>query len=107
MPVYNCAQYLREAIESILGQTFQDFEFIIINDGSTDNTPEILREYANKDSRIRVINQPNSGIVTALNRGLKEAKGEWIFRMDILLRHLKTEDLSPPILLHFIIRNRF
>ena len=82
MPVYNCAQYLREAIESILGQTFQDFEFIIINDGSTDNTPEILREYANKDSRIRVINQPNSGIVTALNRGLKEAKGEWIFRMD-------------------------
>ena len=90
MPVYNCAQYLREAIESILNQTFQDFEFIIINDGSTDNTPEILREYANKDSRIRVINQPNSGIVTALNRGLKEAKGEWIFRMDgddVALRH--------------------
>lgn len=82
MPVYNCEQYVIEAIESILNQTFQDFEFIIVNDGSTDSTPEILNEYAQKDSRIRVIHQSNGGIVTALNRGLNEAKGEWIFRMD-------------------------
>jgi glycosyltransferase involved in cell wall biosynthesis len=82
MPVYNCAKYIREAIESILNQTYKEFEFIIINDGSTDNTTKILNEYANKDSRIKVINRPNSGIVVALNRGLAEAKGEWIFRMD-------------------------
>lgn len=82
MPVYNCEKYLREAIESILNQTYKDFEFIIINDGSTDKSPEILQEYAKKDSRIKIINQPNSGIVVALNRGLREAKGEWVFRMD-------------------------
>lgn len=82
MPVYNCAEYLREAIESILSQTFKNFEFIIINDGSTDKTEVLLNEYANKDFRIKTINQLNSGIVVALNRGLSEAKGEWIFRMD-------------------------
>jgi len=82
MPVYNCAQYLREAVESILNQTFQDFEFIIVNDGSTDESPKILNEYANKDSRVKIINQPNSGIVVALNKGLFEAKGEWVFRLD-------------------------
>ena len=82
MPVYNCAKYVREAIESILNQTYKDFEFLIINDGSTDETSEILNEYAKKDSRIKIIYQPNSGIVVALNKGLNEAKGEWIFRMD-------------------------
>ncbi len=82
MPVHNCAQFLREAIESVLNQTFQTFEFIIVNDGSIDETSEILDEYAKKDWRVRIINQPNCGIVVALNRGLKEAKGEWIFRMD-------------------------
>ena len=88
MPVYNCEQYVREAIESILKQSLSDFEFIIINDGSTDNTPEILNEYANRDSRIKIINQDHSAIgdipryAIALNRGLYEAKGKWIFRMD-------------------------
>ena len=82
MPVYNCAKYLRESIESILSQSFQDFEFIIINDGSTDESPNILNDYANKDSRIKIVNQTNRGIVVALNRGLLQAKGEWIFRMD-------------------------
>jgi len=82
MPVYNCDKYIRESIESILNQTYKNFEFIIINDGSTDNSLNIIRDYANKDYRIKIINQPNSGIVRALNRGLFEAKGEWIFRMD-------------------------
>jgi glycosyltransferase involved in cell wall biosynthesis len=82
MPVYNCEQYVIEAIESILNQTFQDFEFIIVNDGSTDSTLEIINEYAKHDARIKVVSQSNSGIVVALNRGLKEAKSEWIFRMD-------------------------
>lgn len=82
MPVYNCDKYIREAIESILNQTYKNFEFIIINDGSTDNSSNILKNYANKDCRIKIINQSNSGIVRALNRGLFEAKSEWIFRMD-------------------------
>jgi glycosyltransferase involved in cell wall biosynthesis len=94
MPVYNAEQYVIEAFESILNQTLQDFEFIIVNDGSTDGTPEILNEYAQKDSRIKVIHQSNGGIVSALNRGLSEARGEWIFRMDgddIALPHRFTE----------------
>ncbi|MBE7546022.1 hypothetical protein KsCSTR_47380 [Candidatus Kuenenia stuttgartiensis] len=107
MPVYNCEQYVREAIESILHQTFQEFEFIIINDGSTDQTPEILNEYAKKDIRIKVINQLNSGIVVALNRGLFESKSEWIFRMDgddIALPHrfavqIKAIEKNPSLIL--------
>jgi|WetSurMetagenome_2_1015567.scaffolds.fasta_scaffold105172_2 glycosyltransferase involved in cell wall biosynthesis len=81
-PCYNAAEFLRESIESVLKQTFQDFEFIIINDGSTDNTPEILHEYARVDNRIKILNQPNGGIVIALNHGLSEARGEWIARLD-------------------------
>ncbi|GAG82409.1 unnamed protein product, partial [marine sediment metagenome] len=75
-------KYIRESIESILNQTYKNFEFIVINDGSTDNSSNIIKDYANKDYRIKIINQPNSGIVRALNRGLFEAKGEWVFRMD-------------------------
>lgn len=82
MPVYNCDKYVREAVESILNQTYQDFEFIIVNDGSTDKTLLILNKYAKQDSRVRIINQSNSGIVKALNTGLSKAKGKWVFRMD-------------------------
>lgn len=88
MPVYNGELYLREAIDSILGQTYTDFEFIIINDGSTDNTEEIINSYA--DSRIVYLkNEINSGIVYTLNRGLESAKGEYIARMD-------ADDISLP-----------
>jgi hypothetical protein len=82
LPVFNCGKYIREAVESILKQTYTGFEFLIINDGSTDESLQILNDYANKDSRVKIINQHNSGIVVALNRGLIEAKGEWVFRMD-------------------------
>jgi glycosyltransferase involved in cell wall biosynthesis len=82
MPVYNCEAYVKAAIDSILSQTYTDFEFIIINDGSTDRTLVIVNAYAAQDPRIKVIDQPNGGIVAALNRGIAEAKGEWIFRMD-------------------------
>ena len=82
MPVYNCARYVHEAIESILGQTYRNFEFIIVNDGSTDATPEIANEYAARDGRIRVIHQPKSGIAASRNKGITEAGGEWIFNMD-------------------------
>lgn len=67
MPVYNAEKYLAEAIESILGQTYRDFEFIITNDGSTDNSLEIIKEYAMKDQRIRVVSRENKGLVYTLN----------------------------------------
>ena len=82
MPVYNSEKYIAQAVESILNQSFRAFEFIIINDGANDATTAILNNYAVKDSRIRLINQSNQGIVAALNRGLSESKGKWIFRMD-------------------------
>jgi len=81
MPVYNGKKYLREAIESILEQTFADFRFLIINDGSTDNSEEIIKGY--KDSRIRFLkNEKNLGLISTLNIGLKEANGKYIARMD-------------------------
>ncbi len=83
MSVYNGALYLREAIDSILGQTFRDFEFLIVDDCSNDNSPEILAEYAKKDSRIRVItNEFNLGLTKNLNRMIREAKGEYLARFD-------------------------
>ena len=88
MPAYNAEQYISEAIESILGQTFADFEFIIIDDGSSDSTSGIIASY--KDSRIRYFrNEKNLGIVGALNRGLALAAGEYIARMD-------ADDISLP-----------
>lgn len=88
MPVYNCEKYLHEAIESILNQTFKDFELLIINDGSKDRTNKILQSY--QDLRIVVINnERNLGIVKSLNKGLKLAKGEYIARQD-------ADDISLP-----------
>jgi glycosyltransferase involved in cell wall biosynthesis len=81
MPAYNAEKYISEAIESILNQTFTDFEFIIINDGSTDKTKEIINSYT--DYRIHYLeNESNLGIVATLNKGLEYASGEYIARMD-------------------------
>jgi glycosyltransferase involved in cell wall biosynthesis len=81
MPVYNGEKYLREAISSILAQTFPDFEFFIINDGSTDHSAEIIGAYA--DPRIRLVhNEKNLGLIATLNKGLDLAQGEYIVRMD-------------------------
>jgi glycosyltransferase involved in cell wall biosynthesis len=80
MPAYNCEKYIREAMDSILNQTFRDFEFLIINDGSTDGTEAIIRSY--NDPRIRLINKKNGGVSCALNTGLKNAKGRYIARFD-------------------------
>jgi glycosyltransferase involved in cell wall biosynthesis len=82
MPVYNCEEFISTAIESVLCQTFSDFEFIIINDGSTDNTGKIVKNFAKTDSRIEVINQENHGLVFSLNKGLSIAKGKYIARHD-------------------------
>jgi glycosyltransferase involved in cell wall biosynthesis len=90
MPVYNGETYLAEAIESILVQTFKKFEFLIINDSSTDNSLSIIKEYAKKDARVKLANnQKERGIVGGLNTGLELAKGKYIARMD-------SDDVSLP-----------
>lgn len=80
MPVYNAEKYLREAIDSVLAQTYTDFEFLIVNDGSTDNSLNIIKSYS--DKRIRLINRENGGVSAALNTGLTTAKGSFIVRFD-------------------------
>lgn len=82
LSVYNGERYLAEAIDSILSQTYQDFEFLIIDDGSTDSSKTLAEAYAKKDARIRVLHQTNQGLTKALNRGLLEARGEFIARQD-------------------------
>lgn len=80
---YNGGKYISRAIESIISQTFSDWELIILNDGSKDNTKEIVKNYADKDSRIIYIeNEKNLGIYKSANKGLKLAKGEYIARID-------------------------
>ena len=81
LPVYNTSKYLRECIDSILSQTFTDFELIIINDGSIDDSESVIKSYT--DARIRFFNnESNKGLIYTLNRGIIEAKGEYITRMD-------------------------
>ena len=89
MSVFNGERFLREAVESILGQSFRDFEFIIINDGSTDGTAAMLDSYARSDSRVRVYHQENKGLIASLNRGCGLARGKYIVRMD-------ADDVSMP-----------
>ena len=78
LPVYNGADILAESIESVLAQTYTNFEFIIINDGSKDNSLEIARSYEAKDKRIRVLTQENKKIPRTLSRGFRESKGEFL-----------------------------
>ena len=78
IPIYNVSQYLRECLDSVLGQTLQELEIICVNDGSTDNSLEIVREYAQRDPRIVVITGPNGGYGKAMNKGLDIAAGEYI-----------------------------
>ncbi|HYR76632.1 MAG TPA: glycosyltransferase [Pyrinomonadaceae bacterium] len=82
IPCYNQAEYLTESVQSVLQQTFTDWECIIINDGSTDQTQSLALSFAGSDSRIRCISQPNRGLAAARNRGLDEAKGRYIQFLD-------------------------
>ncbi|MGQ4650682.1 glycosyltransferase [Lyngbya aestuarii] len=82
MPVYNAEIYLREAVESILNQTFSDFKFLIINDGSTDQSEAILQEFQKQDKRIKIISRSNKGLIATLNEGLDYANERYIARMD-------------------------
>lgn len=89
MPVFNAERYVAEAVESILAQTLGDFEFIIIDDGSSDRSPAILSEFARRDSRIRLLSQANTGHSVAMNTGLRLCRGEFVARMD-------ADDISRP-----------
>lgn len=78
VPTYNVERYLPQCLDALCAQTLRDIEIICINDGATDGSPSILRSYAAKDQRIRIIDKPNSGYGASLNRGIAEAKGEYI-----------------------------
>jgi hypothetical protein len=87
MPVYNGERYLRQAVASILDQTYRDFEFVVIDDGSTDTTPKILAEF--HDPRLQIYSLPHAGLVSALNDGISRCSGSYIARMD-------ADDISRP-----------
>lgn len=89
LPVYNSERYLRQAVDSIINQTLRDFELIIINDGSTDQSGSILHEYTKYDDRIRLIERENRGLTKSLNEGIQLSRGNWIARMD-------ADDISHP-----------
>lgn len=89
MSVYNGEKFLKESVSSILNQTYRDFEFIIIDDGSTDSSLEILRDFKKEDSRIKLVSRENKGLTRSLNEGIKLAQGEYIARMD-------SDDISMP-----------
>ena len=78
MPVYNAQTYLQQAVDSVLGQSFADFELLCIDDGSTDDSPRLLAEYARRDPRVRVLTKANSGYGDSMNKGIEEARGTYI-----------------------------
>ena len=82
VPVYNVEKYLSECLDSIVSQTLEDIEIIVVNDGSPDNSSEIIKKYAERDSRIKVINKENGGYASAVNKGISVATGEYIAEVD-------------------------
>ncbi len=82
IPIYNVQKYLKECLNSVINQTYNNLEIICINDGSQDNSLNILEEYAQKDKRIHIINQSNQGVSAARNKGIQKASGEWIYIFD-------------------------
>ena len=91
-PLYNCERFIEQTIESVLAQTYPQWEMIIINDGSTDGGLTIAEEYARADSRIQVFSQPNGGSAAARNNGIRRAKGRYIALLD-------ADDLWEPVFL--------
>ena len=82
VPVYNIEKYLPKCLDSLLNQTFKDIEIICVNDGSTDNSSQVLADYEQKDSRIKIITQENAGVSSARNRGIEVAQSEYIMFLD-------------------------
>lgn len=103
MPVYNAARFLAEAITSVLNQSFRDLELLIMDDGSTDESARIAHEFTTRDPRARLLAGRHRGLVPTLNRGLEQARGRWVARMD-------ADDISLPerieTQLTFVERNR-
>ena len=112
IPVYNVEKYIRQCLESVINQTFKDIEIICINDGSTDNSLEILQEFSQKDKRIIVINKKNEGASIARNIGIENSQGEYIYFVDsddwieidtieILYKECNEEDIVYSNLCHY------
>lgn len=98
VPIYKCEQYIHRCVNSILNQTFSDFELILVDDGSPDNCGEICEEYAKKDFRVKVIHQVNGGQAVARNNGVKESQGEWLHFVD-------SDDMIHPKTLEILYKN--
>lgn len=107
MPVYNTERFVAEAVESILAQSYADFEFIIIDDGSTDGSLAVLKKYEARDPRIRLVSRPNTGNVVAANEGVDLSRGEFMARLDaddrvmpeLLERQVARFDAEPGLVL--------
>ena len=97
IPVYKVEDYLTACVESVLAQTYQTFEIILVDDGSPDNCPQMCDEFAARDSRIRVIHKPNGGLSSARNAGIDGAKGEYLAFLD-------SDDLWTPLFLERLYR---
>ena len=82
VPIYNVDNYLRQCLDSIQNQTYQNFECLLINDGSPDNSADICREYVSKDARFRYFEKENGGVASARNLGIKYSKGKYITFID-------------------------
>ena len=100
IPVYNAEPYLRRCLDSVLNSTYRELELILVNDGSTDNSPAICEEYAARDSRVTLISQENRGVSAARNRGLEACRGEWVVFVD-------ADDLISPDFLGLVAREEY
>ena len=98
VPIYNTEKYLKRALNSLLKQTYQDLEILLIDDGSTDSSLKICQEYAKKDHRIKVFHQENKGVSVVRNFGLSVAKGEYISFLD-------SDDYMEPNMLQTLYQN--
>ena len=96
IPVYNTATYLPACLDSILAQSYTDYECLLIDDGSTDGSSDICDAYARKDSRIHAFHRPNGGVSAARNQGVEEAQGDWICYVD------SDDTVSPDYLSHLV-----
>lgn len=100
VPVYNTERYVGQCIESVLASAYNDFELILVNDGSTDRSIEVCRKYREQDRRIRLIEQKHMGVSIARNRGLRESRGEWIVFVD-------SDDLISPDFLYLASKREY
>ena len=98
IPAYNAGQFLDETLESVLSQTYENWECIIVNDGSTDNTESVAKKWCEKDSRFRLTDKENGGLSSARNWGIKESKAEYIAFLD-------ADDLYMPNFLEICLEN--